>query len=117
MSIVLAAGQASSKDVEPTYLYKLSPGIVTSSHALGCAALFGVPIQVQLRGQRVSELLSKHEILELVDVEMSEEEVEELDQVEEIVRRFLRTDFEDGPRWEDEGNEVITYLKDDVLRL
>ncbi|KAG0150073.1 hypothetical protein CROQUDRAFT_668766 [Cronartium quercuum f. sp. fusiforme G11] len=126
MSIVLSGPTRAQADVEPTYLYKLAPGLVTSSHALGCAALFGAPIHVRLRASRVSELLSKHEGLELIDEQLSEEATEEMNRLESVVRRFLETDFGDegdvedvmmGESGETAPNEVMRHLREVILQL
>lgn len=122
MSIILttntsgANSNRSTTDLEPTYLYKLSPGLVTSSHALGCAALFGAPMHVRLRAQGVSEALSKHEMLELIDTGMSDEKIEELNRLEGVVRRFLMTDFEED-REDQDPDGVMRHLKEGILQV
>ncbi|EGG05517.1 uncharacterized protein MELLADRAFT_116742 [Melampsora larici-populina 98AG31] len=128
MSIILSTNahqsnsNRSSTDLEPTYLYKLSPGLVTLSHALGCAALFGAPIHVRLRAQGVSEALSKHEMLELMDDGMSDDQAQELDRLEGVVRRFLMTDFEkenleDERIGTEDQDEVMKHLKEVILQM
>ncbi|MBW0494759.1 hypothetical protein O181_034474 [Austropuccinia psidii MF-1] len=87
MKIVLHSEKGAESEQSPTYLYKLEPGLVSSSHALGCALLAGVPRHVRLKAERVSYLLSRFEILELLDVQMEEDEREELSKMEEVVRR------------------------------
>ncbi|PLW12139.1 hypothetical protein PCASD_17942, partial [Puccinia coronata f. sp. avenae] len=89
MSIFLNNGGESEDDVSPTYLYKLAPDLVSSSHAMGCAAQAGVPRHIRMKAERVSRLLSRYEILELLDIRLDEEEREELRRMEGIVRRFL----------------------------
>ncbi|KAH9821620.1 muts domain V-domain-containing protein [Melampsora americana] len=128
MSIILSTNTHQSNsnrsihpELEPTYLYKLSPGLVTSSHALGCAALFGAPMHVRLRAQGVSEALSKHEMLELMDTGMSEERIEELNRFEDVVRRFLRTDFGDldgdEDRMDEDQNATMKLLREGILQV
>ncbi|WAR62693.1 hypothetical protein PtB15_15B280 [Puccinia triticina] len=94
MSIVLE-NEESEGDDSPTYLYKLAPDLVSTSHAMGCAAQAGLPRHIRMKADRVSRLLSRFEILELLDVQLDEEEREELSRMEEIVRRFVAIDFED----------------------
>ncbi|KAH9442219.1 hypothetical protein Pst134EB_028475 [Puccinia striiformis f. sp. tritici] len=94
MSIVLRTDVGSEEDNTPTYLYKLAPGLVSSSHAMGCAAQAGIPRHIRLKADRVSLLLSRFEILELLDVQLEEDEREELGIMEQVVRRFVAVDFE-----------------------
>jgi hypothetical protein len=61
----------------------------------------------------VSHLLSRNEILELLDVRLDEDEREELGRMEEIVRRFVAIDFEqDGLS---SSRDWIAYLRENVL--
>ncbi|PLW39362.1 hypothetical protein PCASD_05030 [Puccinia coronata f. sp. avenae] len=113
MSIFLNNGGESEDDVSPTYLYKLAPDLVSSSHAMGCAAQAGVPRHIRMKAERVSRLLSRYEILELLDIRLDEEEREELRRMEGIVRRFLAVDFEqDGVM---ESRDWMTFLRENIL--
>jgi hypothetical protein len=51
MSIFLNNGGESEDDVSPTYLYKLAPDLVSSSHAMGCAAQAGVPRHIRMKAE------------------------------------------------------------------
>lgn len=113
MSIVLHSDTGSEEEKSPTYLYKLAPGLVSSSHALGCASQAGVPRYIRLRAERVSLLLSRFEILELLDVQMDEEEREELAKMEAIARRFVATEFDKNDMPTD--RDWIAYLREIVL--
>ncbi|PLW41595.1 hypothetical protein PCANC_17436 [Puccinia coronata f. sp. avenae] len=113
MSIFLNNGGESEDDVLPTYLYKLAPDLVSSSHAMGCAAQAGVPRHIRMKAERVSRLLSQYKILELLDIRLDEEEREELRRMEGIVRRFLAVDFEqDGVM---ESRDWMTFLRENIL--
>jgi len=113
MAIVLRNDEESGDDNSPKYLYKLTGDLVSSSHAMGCAAQAGVPRHIRLKADRVSRLLSRFEILELLDVRLDEEEREELEMMEEIARRFVAVDFEqDGVV---SSRDWMTYLRQHVL--
>ncbi|KAA1086786.1 MutS protein msh5 [Puccinia graminis f. sp. tritici] len=113
MCIVLKDGGGPEEENSPTYLYKLAPDLVSSSHAMGCAAQAGVPRHIRLKADRVSRLLSRHEILELLDVRLDEDEREELGRMEETVRRFVAIDFEqDGLS---SCRDWMAYLRENVL--
>ncbi|KAI0643124.1 DNA mismatch repair protein MutS [Trametes meyenii] len=85
-----------------TYLYKATHGYSLHSHAITCAELFGVPRRVTARARYVSsltaasELLAKHEICQLLDEDMSVPERQELEEAEEVCRRFLAWDLSEG---------------------
>ncbi|KAI9616097.1 hypothetical protein KEM48_005354 [Puccinia striiformis f. sp. tritici PST-130] len=113
MSIVLRTDVGSEEDNTPTYLYKLAPGLVSSSHAMGCAAQAGIPRHIRLKADRVSLLLSRFEILELLDVQLEEDEREELGIMEQVVRRFVAVDFE--PDGSTSSRDWMTYLRENVL--
>jgi len=113
MAVVLRNDKESGDDTSPKYLYKLTGDLVSSSHAMGCAAQAGVPRHIRLKADRVSRLLSRFEILELLDIRLDEEEREELEMMEEIARRFVAVDFEqDGVV---SSQDWMTYLRQHVL--
>ncbi|OBZ71456.1 Prohibitin-2 [Grifola frondosa] len=72
-----------------TYLYRVAKGYSLDSHAVLCAEAFGIPRRVAERAQHVSNLLSKHELGELLDEDMGETERQDLEEAEEVCRRFL----------------------------
>ncbi|CAH7685094.1 DNA mismatch repair protein MutS [Phakopsora pachyrhizi] len=106
MSMVMPSGSEHEVDRSPIYLYKLKPGIISSSHALSCAAISGVPKHIRIRADRVSRMLGNFEILKLLDVCMTDEEIEDLRRMEKVVRRFVETNFESGTS-DDEQNFMI----------
>ncbi|KAI0366907.1 hypothetical protein BV20DRAFT_951195 [Pilatotrama ljubarskyi] len=83
-----------------TYLYKVAEGYSLHSHAIACAELFGVPKRVTARAKHVRELLMKHEISQLLDEDMSAAERKELEEAEEVCRRFLACDLSPEQRRE-----------------
>ncbi|RDX49897.1 hypothetical protein OH76DRAFT_495372 [Lentinus brumalis] len=76
-----------------TYLYKVASGYSLHSHAITCAELFGVPKRVTSRAKYVSELLARHEVCQLLDEDMTDRERQELEEAEEICRKFLSWDL------------------------
>ncbi|TFY68394.1 hypothetical protein EVG20_g3567 [Dentipellis fragilis] len=76
-----------------TYLYRVALGLSTHSHAARCAELYGIPAEIIERAQYVSQLLSDHDIPQLLDEEMTDNERRELVEAEEIGRRFLAWDL------------------------
>ncbi|THV00846.1 hypothetical protein K435DRAFT_750810 [Dendrothele bispora CBS 962.96] len=74
---------------EITYLYRLAEGLSLDSHAAKCAEVFGIPSRFVKRAQRVSQLISAHEIGQLLDEAMSKEDVRDLEDAEAVCRRFL----------------------------
>ncbi|KAI0755181.1 DNA mismatch repair protein MutS [Daedaleopsis nitida] len=72
-----------------TYLYKVAHGYSLHSHAIACAELFGLSKRVTSRAQYVSELLARHEVCQLLDEDMTEKERHELEDAEEVCRKFL----------------------------
>ncbi|EIN12874.1 hypothetical protein PUNSTDRAFT_111245 [Punctularia strigosozonata HHB-11173 SS5] len=76
-----------------TYLYRVANGLSVESHATMCAELFGIPRRIVERAQYVSHLLSIHEVGELLDEDMNEDERVELEVAEAICRRFLTWDL------------------------
>ncbi|KAH9889862.1 DNA mismatch repair protein MutS [Cubamyces lactineus] len=91
-----------------TYLYKVATGYSLHSHAITCAEIFGVPRRVTDRARYVSELLHKHEICQLLDEDMSDGERRELEEAEEVCRRFLAWDLSFEGR--DKGASVREVL-------
>lgn len=72
-----------------TYLYRVAEGLSLNSHAAQCAEIFGLPAEICARAQYVSRLISTHELGQLLDEEMLEDEREELAEAEAVCRRFL----------------------------
>ncbi|OJT13826.1 MutS protein -like protein [Trametes pubescens] len=96
-----------------TYLYKVASGYSLHSHAITCAEIFGVPRRVTARARYASELLARHELCQLLDEAMSDSERHELEEAEEVCRKFLAWDLSgerDGerkPSLRDELAEVL----------
>ncbi|KAI0822038.1 DNA mismatch repair protein MutS [Trametes gibbosa] len=96
-----------------TYLYKVADGYSLHSHAITCAELFGVPKRVSTRARYVSQLLAKHELCQILDEAMSDAERRDLEDAEEVCRRFLACDLlPDGGR---EDREPIRYELTKIL--
>ncbi|KAJ7600737.1 DNA mismatch repair protein MutS [Mycena floridula] len=79
-----------------TYLYRVAAGLTLDSHAAKCAEIFGVPANVVHRALHVSHLISTHEIGQLLDEEMTEQERIDLAAAETVCRKFLAWNLEDG---------------------
>lgn len=82
---------------------RVAEGLSLDSHAAKCAELFGVPMRIVERAQRVSHLLSTHELGQLLDEGMSEAERLELEEAEVVCRRFLKWDLKAEADSEDDG--------------
>ncbi|KAI0947282.1 hypothetical protein AcV7_009742 [Taiwanofungus camphoratus] len=106
-------GEEAGRQISPgeriTYLYKVAKGLSLDSHAATCAEIFGIPRRVARRARYVSKLLSMHELGELLDEEMSEAERKELEEAEEVCRRFLAWNLAETG-WKDEGKDVRQML-------
>ncbi|GAA5902660.1 uncharacterized protein JCM6883_007199 [Sporobolomyces salmoneus] len=88
----------SSKNVETlTYLYRLAPGLMRSSHAAACAKLFDIPSRIVERANFVTEALSRVDIESILcDSDGEEEESErEGEALEELARRFIEWDLDE----------------------
>ena len=72
---------------------RVAKGLSLDSHAAKCAEICGVPTRMVERAQYVSQLLVTHELGQLLDEGMNEEERLDLAEAEEICRRFLRWDL------------------------
>ncbi|KAI0697886.1 DNA mismatch repair protein MutS [Cytidiella melzeri] len=79
-----------------TYLYKVARGPSLNSFAAICAQLFGLPREVVQRARYVSHLLYTHELGQLLDEEMTEQERSDFGEAEEVCRRFLAWDLDGG---------------------
>ncbi|KAF8627457.1 hypothetical protein AX17_006270 [Amanita inopinata Kibby_2008] len=79
-----------------TYLYRVAEGLSLESHAAKCAEIFGIPSRVVQRAQYVSRLISTHELGKLLDEGMTEKEQLDLEDAEDVCRRFLSWDLEDN---------------------
>lgn len=98
-----------------TYLYRVAEGLSLNSHAAQCAANFGIPMPIVERAQHISNLISAHEVQQLLDEDMTEEEQADLKDAEAICKRFLEWDLDNR-----EGFEVkaklswVLGMEDDV---
>ncbi|KAG7088348.1 hypothetical protein E1B28_012352 [Marasmius oreades] len=90
---------------EIIFLYKAAEGLSLESHAAKCAEICGVPTRIIQRAQHVSEMLSNHEITQLLDEEMTDSERLDLENAEDICRRFLAWNIQ-----EDDGENVKNKL-------
>ncbi|KAJ3525628.1 hypothetical protein NM688_g8376 [Phlebia brevispora] len=96
-----------------TYLYRVGRGLGLNSHAAMCAEIFGIPRRIVKRAEYVrsvnpqspwyvaahsaaltSHLLTVHELGTLLDEEMTGEERVDLEDAEEVCRRFLAWDLD-----------------------
>jgi DNA mismatch repair protein MSH5 len=58
----------------------------------------GIPLEITERAGQVTDLVSRFEIVELLDVEMTAEEAEELSEAEAVARRFLAWNLDGAGR-------------------
>ncbi|KXN88301.1 hypothetical protein AN958_07760, partial [Leucoagaricus sp. SymC.cos] len=102
-------GITTSSGEKITYLYKVAEGLSLDSHAGKCAILCGLPSRIVQRARYVSELVSQHEINQLLDEGMNEGERKELEAAEEVCRRFLawQLDEKDGKTTKDKLAEIL----------
>ncbi|KAJ7761594.1 DNA mismatch repair protein MutS [Mycena maculata] len=74
--------------------YSVAEGLSLDSHAAKCAEIFGVPARIVQRAQHVSDLISTHELGQLLDEAMTDKEREDLEDAEAVCRRFLQWNLE-----------------------
>jgi DNA mismatch repair protein MSH5 len=70
----------------------------------------GVSPEITKRAAQVTDLVSRFEIVELLDVEMSAEEAQELEQAEMVARRFLEWDLDADEQRASERESVARSL-------
>ncbi|GAA5826364.1 hypothetical protein JCM5353_004733 [Sporobolomyces roseus] len=92
---------ANSQGVETlTYLYRLSPGLMTSSHAAACARLFDLPEKVVQRASFVTKALNEFDIEAILrdpvgeDAEVVQAREREWQDNETIAQRFVDWDLD-----------------------
>ncbi|KAI0031053.1 DNA mismatch repair protein MutS [Vararia minispora EC-137] len=76
-----------------TYLYRVSGGLSLHSHAGRCAELCGIPHHIVQRAKYVSQLLAAREIPRLLDEAMTDQQWREMQEAEQVCRRFLGWDL------------------------
>ncbi|GAA5921536.1 hypothetical protein JCM6882_006811, partial [Rhodosporidiobolus microsporus] len=96
-----------------TYLYRLQPGLTTSSNAASCALLFGLPVPVVARATYITHLISTFETDALLVEEETEEERREVKEGERIGRGLLEWDLGGG----EEGEETAEELREKLRKL
>ncbi|KAG6868979.1 hypothetical protein C0993_006501 [Termitomyces sp. T159_Od127] len=84
----------------------VAEGLSLDSHAAKCAEMFGIPLRLVRRAQYVSHLLSRHELVRVLDESMTEEERLDLQDAEAICRRFLTWDL-DSPEQEADAKSML----------
>ncbi|GAA5961736.1 hypothetical protein JCM3765_000494 [Sporobolomyces pararoseus] len=99
-----------SKNVESlTYLYRLAPGLMVSSHAAACAKLFDIPTHIVERANFVTEALSRFDIKAILeepeeeDEDVRMEKAEEERKLEELANSLIELDLDE---MEKDGFEV-----------
>ncbi|KAK4048469.1 hypothetical protein OIO90_005800 [Microbotryomycetes sp. JL221] len=103
-----------------TYLYRVAPGPTDSSHALSCAALFGIPTRVLERARFVRDALLRFDIESIIHDHENVAEAQGLDETaalldqrvrnevaesEEVARRLVAWDL-DAPQWQGDMTSV-----------
>lgn len=94
-------------------LHSLSSGLASSSHAAACASLFGIDAATVERATQISDLLARFEMDKIVGAELGEEERQDLEESEEVARRFLEWEIGGEAR---EVDELVRRIGE-VLRL
>lgn len=116
---------------------RVANGLSLESHAAMCAEIFGIPRRVARRAQYVrcvagralrprrtscgglqafmssSQLLATHELGQILDEEMTDDERRDLEDAEEVCRRFLAWNLVH----DDEGNSDPDLRRDVKKRL
>lgn len=91
---------------DPCLPNSLSPGLCTSSYAIHCASKFGIKPSILRRADKVSRVFERFEIVELLDPEMTDEEIAEYEEAERIAKKFLEWELEDVlSEWDDERED------------
>jgi len=85
-------------------------GLADHSHAARCAELCGLPQAVVRRAEHVSALFAAHELEKLLDEDMTEEEARELEEAEEIGRKFLAWNLDDDSAMGRPPKAVVTEI-------
>ncbi|KAI0731903.1 DNA mismatch repair protein MutS [Fomitopsis betulina] len=93
-----------------TYLYRVAKGLSLDSHAAMCAEIFGIPRRVARRAQFVSQLLATHELGQLFDEEMTDDERRDLKAAEEVCRQFLAWNLMHDGNGEESRRDVKQVL-------
>lgn len=75
-------------------LYRLSPGISTTSHAAACARQYGIAQRVLDRAQQVSDAFAHCDITSLLDRVMTKKEEAALQDTEAVARRFIELNLD-----------------------
>ncbi|GAA5852579.1 hypothetical protein JCM3766R1_005370 [Sporobolomyces carnicolor] len=108
----------SSRKIETlTYLYRLAPGLMRSSHAAACARLFEIPERVVERANFVTDALSRFD-LEAISRGSEEEDdagAEETRGLEDLARRFAAWDLDecDGCDADEVRARLVDLLTED----
>ncbi|GAA5900677.1 hypothetical protein JCM5296_006745 [Sporobolomyces johnsonii] len=97
-----------------TYLYRLAPGLTTSSYAAACASLFGIPASVVSRARDVTHALSTFDMERILRSGggLSEGERKELEEGEAAARGLLEWDLEDDMEGDGGAEEVKRRVRE-----
>ncbi|GAA5820833.1 hypothetical protein JCM11251_001834 [Rhodosporidiobolus azoricus] len=106
---------ASSAVEKLTYLYRLQPGLTTSSNAASCALLFGLPAPVVARATYISHLVSSFQIDALSIEEETEEERREVQEGERVGRGLLMWDLSSID--EEADGDTVEEMRERLRRL
>ncbi|PGH34737.1 DNA mismatch repair protein MSH5 [[Emmonsia] crescens] len=88
-----------ARDVENqvTYLYNFRSGRSNASFGTNCAALNGIDAAIISRANEIGTLAARGEDLVVICAKMSVDEMDELEEAENMARRFLGADFSHRP--------------------
>lgn len=86
-------------------LRRLAPGLCLKSYAYYCAEAYGVAKPIADRALEVSNALSSFEAHKIMDPKMTEEDREELQESEEVLRRMLEMKWMDDEEVADDERE------------
>ncbi|KAI1336455.1 muts domain V-domain-containing protein [Xylariaceae sp. FL0016] len=89
---------ATTLDDQVTYTYRLVPGRSISSFGSRCAAMNGIDQAIVDRAESLVVQIARNEDLQVVCSQLSEAEVQRLEEAEKVARTFLEQEFMQPPR-------------------
>ncbi|KAK2750532.1 MutS protein msh5 [Onygenales sp. PD_40] len=84
---------ASDVENQVTYLYNFRSGRSNASFGTNCAAMNGIDPAIISRANEIGTLAARGEDLVVICAKMSADEMDELEDAENMARRFLEADF------------------------
>ncbi|GAA94368.1 hypothetical protein E5Q_01019 [Mixia osmundae IAM 14324] len=105
------------EDAEIVYLYQLAKGVATESHALACAAQFGLPSHLIARAREVSAALLDFSLTELCRPKPDEAEIRRLSHAQRVADIFLGLELDnDGDITRGSYREMLELVLSSSIR-